>query len=133
MTERLLEKLRVDFPDFRFVEGVRFAFRPPHTIIIGPEETNDSLLLMHELGHALCRHQDFETGVERLKMERAAWEKAQELCGSYGVCYDKDVVEEELDTYRDWLDKKSRCPICGLTRFQAPDGAYHCPRCENFS
>lgn len=133
MTERLLEKLRVDFPDFRFVKGVRFAFRPPHTIIIGPEEANDSLLLMHELGHALCRHQDFGTGVERLKMERAAWEKAQELCGSYGVCYDENVVEAELDTYRDWLDKKSRCPICGLTRFQAPDGTYHCPRCENFS
>lgn len=133
MTERLLEKLRVDFPDFRFMEGGRFAFRPPHTIIIGPEEANDSLLIMHELGHALCGHRDFGTGVERLKMERAAWEKAQELCSLYGVYYDKDVVEAELDTYRNWLDKKSRCPLCGLTRFQAPDGAYHCPRCENFS
>ena len=70
--------------------------------------------------------------VERLKMEVAAWEKAKELAKHYGVDVDEDVIQEELDTYRDWLHKKSRCPGCGLTRFQTTDGEYHCPRCENF-
>ena len=127
----LLARLKVDFPDLRFVQGAKFTFRPPQTIIVGPSEPHHSLLILHELGHALCKHRDFKTGVQRLKMEREAWEKARELCGSYGVFYDEELVESELDTYRDWLDKKSRCPSCGLTRFQAPDGVYHCPRCEN--
>ena len=133
MKTQFLDRLRVDFPDFCFKHGRKFAFRPPRTVTIGPEEPHDSLLLLHEVGHALCGHRDFGTDVQRLKMEREAWEKARELCNQYGVTYSEDLVESELDTYRDWLDKKSRCPECGLTRFQAPDGTYHCPRCENFS
>ena len=66
-------------------------------------------------------------------MEREAWEKARELAESYGILYDTGVVEEQLDTYRDWLDNKSRCPKCGLTRYQTPDQMYHCPRCENLT
>lgn len=132
-SDELLEQLRADFPNFKFVHGDKFVFRPPRTIVVGPDEDSRSLLILHELGHALCGHRDFGTSVRRLKMEREAWEKARELCDLYGVSYEEDVVEAELDTYRDWLDKKSRCPSCGLTRFQAPDGRYHCPRCENFS
>ncbi len=129
MTDQLLERLKVDYPDFCFRRGRKFAFRPPRTIAVGPEEPDDALLLLHEMGHAILGHRDFKTDVGRIKMERAAWEKARELCDKYGVEYDEAVVERELDTYRDWLDQKSRCPDCGLTRFQTPDGEYRCPRC----
>ena len=71
--------------------------------------------------------------VERLKMEVQAWDKTRELANHYNVEYDEELVQRELDTYRDWLHQKSRCPICGLTRFQTPDSRYHCPRCENLS
>lgn len=132
MDATFLAKVKSDFPDLRFREGTKFAFRPPSTIIIGSEEPNDSLLLLHELGHALSGHRSFDTEVKRIKMEREAWDKARELASDYGVKYDEDLVENELDTYRDWLHKKTRCPKCGLTRFQTPDGGYHCPRCEYF-
>ena len=65
-------------------------------------------------------------------MEVEAWDKARELAKKYDACIDEDIVQQELDTYRDWLHQKSRCPECGLTRFQTPDSRYHCPRCENF-
>lgn len=132
MMNDLLMRLQEDFPEFVFKQGEKFAFKPPRTIVVEPKEPNASLLLLHELGHALSGHRNFGTGVQRLKMEREAWEKARELCATYGVNYDEEAVETELDTYRDWLDKKSRCPACGLTRFQTSDGQYHCPRCENF-
>lgn len=132
MTDALLERLKVDYPDFCFRKGKKFAFRPPKTISIGPEEPFDSLLLMHELGHAISGHQVFRTDAGRLKMEREAWEAARGLCSKYNIDYDESVVERELDTYRDWLDQKSRCPFCKLTRFQTPDGEYHCPRCSEF-
>ena len=132
MKKELVDMVRVDYPDFRFRRGKRFAFRPPDTILIGPEEEYDSLLFMHEGGHAVSGHRDFNQDAKRIKMEREAWERARDLCLKYGVNYDEDVVECELDTYREWLDQKSRCPVCGLTRFQTPDGQYHCPRCDNF-
>ena len=125
----LVDKLRSDYPELRFREGRKFLFKPPKTIVLGPEKPAD-LLLLHEVGHYLCGHVSFYTVPERLKCEREAWDKARELCETYGVFYDEEIVEQELDSYRDWLDKKSRCPSCGLTRFQTPDGAFHCPKCD---
>lgn len=132
MKVKFLEQLKTDYPWLRFREGSKFAFRPPKTIVLGPPEPFSELLALHEVSHAVLKHKDFRMDVERLKMEVAAWEKAKELAKHYGVDVDEDVIQGELDTYRDWLHKKSRCPGCGLTRFQTTDGEYHCPRCENF-
>ena len=128
-----MDLLRVDYPEFRFVRGKKFAFRPPKTIVVGPKEDYWDLLLLHEVAHAVCGHRTFKTDVGRLKMEVEAWEKARELASKYGVDVDEELVQDELDTYRDWLHQKSRCPVCGLTRFETPDGIYHCPRCEYFT
>lgn len=133
--QELIERLRGDYPNLRLREGERFCFRPPRTIIFvlrsdNVEQNSDALQLLHEVGHALLEHKNFATDPERLRMERAAWEKARELCEHYGVCYDEEFVEEELDTYRNWLHQRSRCPQCGLTRYQTVDGKYHCPSCE---
>ncbi len=158
--EVFLECLKADFPDLRFVQGRKFAFRPPRTIMVesfgdgsgvmtgeklsrateeAPSEAAKGrpdigewkLLLLHELGHATLGHRNFKTNVERLKMEVAAWEKAREFTSLYGVEFDDELMESELDSYRDWVHQKSRCPKCGLTRYETPEGGYHCPRCEN--
>lgn len=131
MDATFLAKIKGDRPELRFVTGRKFAFRPPRTVVVGPEEPHDSLLLLHEVGHALCGHVSFSTGVERVRCEMEAWGKARELAARYGVPVDEGVVEGELDTYREWLHQKSRCPRCGLTRFQTPDEVWHCPKCEN--
>ena len=133
MDSALAARLPVDYPQFRFIEGAKFAFRPPRTIMIGPEEPYADLLLLHELGHALSGHRVFDTDIRRLRMEVEAWEVARDLAETYGVEFDEEVMESELDTYRNWLHQKSRCPKCGLTRFETPDGQYHCPRCESLS
>lgn len=133
--QELLERLKVDYPNLRFRAGKRFSFRPPRTIIFvlglqADEQNSYGLQLLHEVGHAVLEHKNFATDPERLAMERAAWEQARVLCGRYGVEYNEEFVEGELDTYRDWLHQKSRCPRCGLTRYQTRDGEYHCPGCE---
>lgn len=131
MRRELVEQIRGDYPEFRVVEGRKFAFRPPRTIMVGPAEEGDELLLLHELGHAVLGHRDFRSDAGRLKMEMAAWSEARKLAAQYGVEWDEDRAQEELDTYREWLHKRSLCRRCGLTRYQTPDGVYHCPRCEN--
>ena len=133
MDQTFLERLKEDYPDFKFREGKKFAFRPPKTIILAPGEPFSELLTLHEVSHAILKHKDFKMDVERLKMENSAWEKAKELAKKYEIEVDEDLIQDELDTYRDWLHQKSRCPVCGLTRFQTPDSLYHCPRCEEFA
>lgn len=128
-----LQRLEGDFPEFRFVSGKRFAFRPPKTIVLGPPEPFSELLTLHEVSHAILKHKAFRVDVERLKMENEAWSKARELAGRYDIEVNEDIIQDELDTYRDWLHTKSRCKKCGLTCYQTPDGTYHCPRCENLT
>ena len=128
-----MQRLREDYPGLRFIEGSKFAFRPPRTIVLGPPEPFSELLALHEVSHAILKHRTFRMDVERLRMESEAWEKAQELASRYGIEVNEDLIQDELDTYRDWLHNKSKCRSCGLTRYQTPDGAYHCPRCENFA
>lgn len=103
-----------------------------------------NMQLLHEVGHALLGHRNYVTDIERVKMERAAWEKAEELYIMYSeelmgdgagvevftLGFDREFVEVEMDSYRDWLHQRSKCLECGLTRYQTIDGAYHCPQCE---
>lgn len=125
-----LTRLADDCLDLRFVFGAKFAFRPPRTIVIGPSEPAWRLLILHEVGHAISKHNSFKMDVTRLKMENQAWDEARKLAPIYQVAIDEEVIQSELDTYRNWLHQKSRCPICGLTRFQTPDGEFYCPRCD---
>ena len=134
-------RLKSDYPKLNFRLGKRFKYRSPRTVYyveppemaarMGDEaEQNEYFLqLLHEVGHALLKHKGFDTDPERLRMECAAWGKAKELCAVYGVDYDEDFAEAELDTYRDWLHQRSLCKECGLTRYQTEDGVYHCPFC----
>lgn len=153
--DNFVMQVKEDFPSLKFRVGKKFAFRPPRTIFYESgacegvdeactkfgevTETNlefnaynhYQLQLLHEVGHAVLEHKNFATDLERLKMERAAWEEAKKMCTRYGVDYDEEFVEIELDTYRDWLHQKSCCPTCKLTRYQTRDGKYHCPSCES--
>ena len=130
MDKEFIAKIKTDFPELIIRDGKKFAFRPPKTVMVGPEEDFWKLLLLHEVAHAVLRHKTFRLDAERLKMEAAAWDKATELAKIYGIEIDEDFAQNQLDTYRDWQHKKSRCPKCGLTRFQTPDGQYSCPRCD---
>lgn len=133
---KFIAGLKKDFEQFRFREGKKFMFRPSRTIIFEPladyleSPEKYKLSLLHELGHAILEHKFYITDPERLRMESEAWEKVRELCLRYGVNYDEEYTEGELDTYRDWLHRRSSCPECGLTRYQTRDGEYHCPLCE---
>ena len=133
MDAEFLKKIQADYPEFRFTEGKKYAFRPPRTIVLGPSEAFSELLLLHEVSHAILGHKTFKMDVERLKMESEAWEKARELADKYTIGINEDLIQDELDTYRDWLHTRSRCKECGLTCYQTSDGAYHCPRCESFT
>lgn len=149
--EQVLRALKRDYPELEFRAAKRFKYRAPRSVYyehkcdeaqkgangaaerwLEAEQNNEIMQLLHEVGHALLGHYDYALDVERVKMERAAWEKACELCEKYGVEYDGDFAEAELDSYREWLYQRSKCGRCGLTRYQRADGKYVCVYCGEF-
>lgn len=125
----LVDRLRLDYPDITFAP-CGDAISPhwnytEHTIYYDAGEA----VTLHELGHAILNHKKYGQDVELIKLERAAWDKALELAPRYGVKITEDDVEAALDSYRDWLHRRSCCPKCGQVGLQS--AATHCYKCYN--
>lgn len=128
----MLEQLQSRFPELQFVAGSRFCWSPrTHEIMYDQARSDESAIwsLLHETGHALLNHESYLADFELLKIEMAAWQKARELAVELGVQIDEDHVQDCLDTYRDWLYKRSICPRCNTKALQQNDYAHY--RCYN--
>ncbi len=125
-----LKELQENYPNFVFKPGHKFLFRPKKTIYYIEANDNFRLLLLHELAHALLEHFSFDRSLERLEIERDAWEKTQKLCVIYNIPFDEKLAESELNTYRDWVHQKTLCKTCGLTCLEVSSESLYCPFCQ---
>ena len=128
--QEFLKNLKTEYLEFSFKPGPKFLFRPRKTIYYLEEDSNFRLLLLHELAHALLGHFSYETSLERLEIERDAWEKTGKLCKTYSIPYLEEFAEEELDTYRNWTHQKTLCKNCGLTCIEIDLRHLYCPFCQ---
>lgn len=113
--EQLVRKLQGDFPAYHFTAG-DVACWSPRTQEIHYEAREDHAIaswsVLHELGHALLGHDTYNSDVMLLQKESSAWTKAVSLAKQYGLDIDAGHIQNCLDTYRDWLHKRSTCPRC---------------------
>ena len=130
MDTNFLKNLRADFPQFNFVAGEDFHWNFETQTIFFTDSPDFEAQILHELGHALNSHSNFEMDIQLLQMEVEAWQTARELSKKYGVKISNDLVENHLDTYRDWLHKRSLCLNCLVNGFQQSDLNYKCPACH---
>ncbi|HSX08068.1 MAG TPA: hypothetical protein VLG11_04205 [Candidatus Saccharimonadales bacterium] len=129
--EKLLSVLRHNYPELHFKPGARCYWSPQHnTIFYGSDgSVSEAWGLLHELGHALLGHNDYRNDLDLLQKEILAWEEAKSLGEKYGVSIDASYVEDCLDTYRDWLHKRSTCPRCGIKALANDEYSYGCFNC----
>jgi hypothetical protein len=131
-TTQLITRLKTQFPDLNYTAGQQFSWSPETGEIIykdlakGPRATWS---LLHETGHALLEHKSYKADFELLRLEVEAWEKARELAKTLSIEIDEDHIQDCLDTYRDWLYKRSICPKCTTKCLQQDDYTHY--RCFN--
>ncbi len=127
----LIDKLAVDFPQFIFQNAHASRWSPREKTVYYHDAGSNvgQYELLHELGHALLGHDSYTHDVELLSIEREAWDKAVELAPAYGLDISDETVEEQLDTYRNWLHARSRCPNCHVAGFQQVTLDYSCALC----
>lgn len=132
--EKLLKKLQQDYPELTFTEGESFCWSPQTRQVFYAIDTTPCgpWAILHETAHALLDHTRYSLDFELLRMEVAAWEHAKELAKRYGVSIDEDHVQDCLDSYRDWLYKRSICPMCGTKSIQQDQELrYQCFNCHS--
>ena len=129
--EKLVRKLKKDHPGLLFSPGHSHCWSPEQGRISYEKPGKAHALegLLHELGHARLDHRGYISDVELLKKEVEAWEEAVSLAKTYKVNLDQDHMQDCLDTYRDWLYKRSTCPSCLGTGIQTDEQHYHCINC----
>lgn len=126
----VLDILKADFPKIRFKRSDRFQWSPEDkTIYYAKGVENSDWSLLHEAGHMLCRHTSYSNDLGLLRMEVEAWEAARKLAEKYGSEIDEDHIDKCLDTYRDWIHKRSACPKCTQAGVEKTTGNYKCINC----
>ena len=127
------KKIIAAFDEFTFAtDEVAHWNAALNTVFYENDSTPEALYtLLHELGHAVLGHTSYRQDVELLSMERTAWQKATEIATNFEININPDFIEETLDSYRDWLHLRSRCPNCNSAGIQRTDGNYYCVLCEH--
>lgn len=126
-----ITKLRADFPEFAFRKDMTAHWSADTQTVYYESSASpfDKIVLLHELGHAILKHADYDQDIDLLACERAAWQVARKLAPRYGVTIDDSVIQRQLDTYRTWLHARSQCPSCHTTAIQQKDLSYRCLLC----
>lgn len=132
-TSWLIEQIKSSRDEsLNFTKGTTFGWdHSTHTITYNPSLGECDAYLLHEVGHAILGHRGYQTDTQLLEMERAAWDKAQELADMYQIIINDSDIEESLDTYRDWLHSRSLCPDCSSTGLQTASNHYRCAACQH--
>lgn len=130
-THTLLDSLVAAHPDITFRSGERFEWQPSTTTVVYDlDDAHFDAHLLHELGHALLKHDAYERDIDLIAMEREAWQSARlELAPKFNVDIPGDIIHHDMDTYRDWLHERSTCPHCGSSGIQIKKREYKCVTC----
>ena len=128
----LIHKLKTTHTDVSFEEADQFSWSPTtRTIFYNRSLPHAPLLLLHELSHATLGHREYRRDIELLAMDTAAWETAKQHAETYTIRSNEDVIQDHLDTYRDWLHARSSCPNCTANGYQTEKSVYACPACSH--
>ena len=130
-TSSLVKKLARDYPDINF-QASNDTYWSSKEQSIYMDDQCDTYILLHELAHASLQHADHSSDAALLRMEQEAWQHAiEELAPRYGLTIPEDVVDDHLESYREWLHARSKCPHCSQTGVQTDQKKYRCIACSN--
>ena len=129
----IFSALKSNFPEFNFRVGDQYYWSPSTQAIYYSPLEDGSInfpILLHELSHALLGHSEYKKDIDLIKMERDAWEKAFEIAPKYGISISPDLIEESMNSYRDWMYERSLCPTCGAVGIEVSGKSYKCIACS---
>lgn len=134
LMQAILNKLKKDFPAITFSGSSTFLWSSVEQTVFYKESFGNEQIavwsLLHELGHGLLGHMDYDSDFTLLQMEMLAWQEAKQLAEHYGYALSDGHIQDCLDTYRDWLYQRSTCPTCTNGSLQTNKTTYICFNCD---
>lgn len=131
-----IKTLKISYPFIKFEESENYYWSPDKKIIFyknNEDENNQESkwAILHELGHALLGHLNYGGDYSLLRKEAEAWEEAKKLANQFNIKIKENHIQDCLDTYRDWIYKRSICPKCSTKCLQKNDFTHYvCHNCH---
>lgn len=126
------DQIMTDFNTIKFIPSDKFSWSPEDNVVFfNGSSSNSEWSLLHEVGHVQCRHNNYASDLGLLKMEVEAWQKARQLAKKYAINIDESHIDKCVDSYRDWLYRRSSCPNCTQAGVEKTLGQYICINCKN--
>ena len=127
----LITRLKIDHPKLSFQPAEDFRWSPDEqTVFVNAELRDAYAFCLHEVSHAILGHSLYHHDIELVQLERDAWEYAKTvLAPQYDLAINDELIQDNLDTYRDWLHARSTCPSCSATGVQSRGKEYTCFAC----
>lgn len=128
----ILKSLELTYPEIVFQKGISFSWSPRKKSISYKEikKPQDCWSLLHELGHGVLDHQSYGLDIDLLKLEVEAWREAKKIAKIFDINIEESHINKCLDTYRDWLHRRSTCPNCNVVSLQINTSHYKCFNCS---
>lgn len=129
----LVANLQEIYPHIRFSESDIDKWSPSEqTVYYNPSQSSAEAFLLHELAHGLLGHESYKKDIELLQIERDAWNYAVcTISPQVKVIIKHQLVDQSLDTYRDWIHTKSTCPRCDASGVETTPRHYFCICCSH--
>lgn len=132
--DQIIELLATHYPRLRFTPSDTFCWSPETMEVLYKADIDQPRCiwsLLHETGHGILNHQTYWNDLELLAIELAAWEKAKQLAAEFAIRIDEEHIQDCLDTYRDWVYRRSICPSCTTKSLQQSNSPlYRCFNCH---
>lgn len=133
MKQSVLDYAKSILPDVTFQQGNAFYWSPSKLLITykasAMKTSAGQWALLHEASHAILKHTNYSSDLGLLKLEVDAWHNAKKLASELEIDIDENHIQDCLDTYRDWLYRRSTCPSCGVVCIQNSPSSYRCHNC----
>jgi hypothetical protein len=134
MTKQVIDFINKLLPKTELEPADSFFWSPKNNKIVYNKSQIDNSVgtwsLLHEAAHALLEHTSYNSDLGLLKLEVEAWDEAKILAEKLNIKIDNDHIQDCLDTYRDWLHRRSTCPNCGIVCIQTSPIEYSCHNCH---
>jgi len=131
-TTSILTNLKNKYPQFIFKSNNNFYWSYlDNTIYYDENSPHMSIFLLHELSHALLGHNQYDYDIQLITMERQSWEHTILLAPSFDINIPDDLIQNTLDSYREWIHSRSTCPKCNATGLQIASNTYKCLACND--
>ncbi len=130
--EKFIARLEQNYPQLTFTADDMNYWSPTEKTIFYISKTDERAMasVLHELSHALLGHQNYGNDLELLNKEVAAWQNALDLSAEYEISISNEHIQDCLDTYREWLHRRSTCPTCKSSGLQITENIYTCINCH---